>query len=175
MIALRNSVTGELAIVDSAAGYDADWTVAADPAPEQPFVWDASANDSAGALVPDLAAARATQRELINAARDTAQDGGADTPSGRFDSAPRSREFLNGAVTNALLSQLAEVAFSIDWTRADNTPVTMSAAQTIAAGQAVAGWVDAVHQRGVVLKARIDAAETLAAIRAVVWTLSDPD
>jgi len=171
MIALRNSVTGELAIVDSAAGYDADWTVAADPAPAQPFMWD----DVAGELVPDLAAARATQRELINAARDTAQDGGADTPSGRFDSAPRSREFLNGAVTNALLSQLAEVAFSIDWTRADNTPVTMSAAQTIAAGQAVAGWVDAVHQRGVVLKARIDAAETLAAIRAVVWTLSDPD
>jgi hypothetical protein len=43
----------------------------------------------------------------------------------------------------------------------------------IAAAAAVATHVDAMQQRGRVLKARIDEAETLAAIEAVAWTLSD--
>jgi hypothetical protein len=167
MIVIRNTVTGELQVVASATGYDSDWTTVADPAPEGPIRWDGTA------VVIDLDAAKARQRALINRARDTAQDGGADTPSGRFDSAPRSREFLNGAVTNALLANISSQAFSITWTRADNSSVTMDADETIAAGVAVATWVDTVHNRARVLKDRIDEATTLAAVQAVTWTLTD--
>lgn len=134
------------------------------------LVWNHAAQD----YQPDLPAARVRQRALINAARDAAQDGGADTPSGRFDSAPRSREFLNGAALAATLAGMNSQPFTINWTLANNSVVTLDGPQIIAAGLAVAAWVDSVHQRAVVLKARIDAAETAAAISAIVWSLADP-
>ncbi len=124
-------------------------------------------------LIPDLDAARARQRALINAARDAAQDGGAMTPSGAFDSNERSRQFLNGAVMTATLAQLNSQPFSIDWTLADNSVVTLSGAALIEAGVAVALHVDAIQRRARVLKERIDAAETLAEIVAIGWTLED--
>ena len=127
-----------------------------------------------GVYLPDLPAARVRQRALINAARDAAQDGGCDTPSGRFDSAPRSREFLNGAALAATLAGMNSQPFTINWTLANNSVVTLDGPQIIAAGLAVAAWVDSVHQRAVVLKSRIDAAETTAAISAIVWSLADP-
>lgn len=128
-----------------------------------------------GAPVADLAAVRARQRAMINQARDMAQDGGCDTPSGRFDTKPRSREFLNGAVLAATLAGMNSEAFTINWKLANNSVVTLNGPQIIAAGLAVAAWVDTVHQRAVVLKARIDAAATVAAILAVGWTLTDPE
>lgn len=171
MIAIHNAETGEIQYVASLAGIGAQWAVVADPAPADLALVPYSV--VAGVLVPDLAVVRARQRAIINAGRDAAQDGGADTPSGRFDSAPRSREFLNGAVTNALIAQAGAQPFSIDWTLATNNVVTLTGAQIITAGIAVAQHVDAMHQRARVLKARIDAAETLAAIAAVVWSLVD--
>lgn len=170
MIVMLDPETGIRQHVLSAAGHE-NWIVLADPAPEDYDERLYQVID--GALVPDLETARAEQRAIINAARDAAQDGGADTPSGRFDSAGRSREFLNGAVMAATLAGLNQQPFSIAWTLADNSVVTLDGAAIIAAGLAVAAHVDAIHQRARVLKARIDAAETLADIRAVTWTLED--
>lgn len=172
MIAIWNSVTGEVQFVTSAEGYGEEWTVIADPAPAD--IMSESYTVIEGDLVPDLAAARARQRAIINAARDAAQDGGADTPHGRFDSAGRSREFLNGAVMAATLAGMNQQAFSLAWTLADNSVVTLTGAQIVESGLAVAAHVDAMHQRARVLKARIDVAATLAEIRAVTWTLADP-
>lgn len=146
-------------------------TVLADPAPAD---WETVPYEAVdGVLVVALGYARARQRAIINRARDAAQDGGAETPSGMFDSGPRSREFLNGAAQLALMAKLADEPFIIDWTRADNVVVTLDADQMIAAAAAVAAHVDAMQQRGRVLKQRIDDAETPAAIEAVVWTLED--
>lgn len=171
MIVIQHGTTDEVQIVATLDGISEEWAIVADPAPADFFT--APYLVEAGALVPDLATARAAQRAVINAARDAAQDGGADTPSGRFDTAGRSREFLNGAVTTAVLAQLNSQGFSINWTLADNSVVTLTGAELIAAGVAVALHVDAIHQRAVVLKDRIDAAETLAAITAIGWTLED--
>jgi hypothetical protein len=171
MIAIWHEADGTLEFALSADGRGG--VVVADPAPADWATAPYTVVD--GVLVPALDVARARQRALINQARDAAQDGGAETPSGRFDSAPRSREFLNGAAQLALMAQLADAPFSIQWTLADNSTVTLDAAEMIAAAAAVAAHVDAMHQRGRVLKARIDAAETMAEIEAVVWTLEDEE
>lgn len=171
MILIQNNATGGLQMVHSLDGYAEGWTVVADPVPAD-FASGLYLVGN-GALVPDLATARARQRAVVNAGRDAAQDGGADTPSGRFDSTPRSREFLNGAITNALIAQAAGVPFTISWTLANNSVVTLTGAELITAGIAVAAHVDAMHQRARVLKERIEAAGTLAEIAAIGWTAAD--
>jgi hypothetical protein len=130
--------------------------------------------ESDDVLIPDLAAGRARQRAIINLARDAAQDGGAVVDGvGTFDTSERSRQFLNGAVAVAQIALASAEPFQIEWTLADNATVELDAAGVIAAGLAIAGHVGTIHQRARVLKSRIDAAETLAEIAAVTWTLQD--
>lgn len=162
--------TGVPQLVMSADGHEG-WQVIADPAPADYHPDLYAVVD--GALVPDLARARVAQRAIINAARDAAQDAGADTPSGRMNSDQRARQFINGAVSSAQIALAAGQPFLIDWTLANNSDVTLDAEAMITAGLAVAAHVNAMHQRARVLKARIDAAETLADICAVQWTLED--
>jgi hypothetical protein len=168
-VIIWHEASGELEAAPSAEGRGG--VVVADPAPDDwglvPYRYEG------GALVQVLASVRARQRSVINAGRDAAQDGGADTPFGRMDSNSRSREFLNGAAQLALMAKLAGNPFSVDWTLADNSTVTLDADQMIAAAAAVAAHVDAMQQRGRALKSRIDDAGTLAEIEAVVWTLAD--
>ncbi|MBB6228365.1 hypothetical protein FHS79_002550 [Polymorphobacter multimanifer] len=165
--------TGELRFVETMGGMGPEWLVVAEEAPEG--LADTPWLVVEGALVPDLAAVRAVQRALINGARDAARDGGVDTPSGRFDSDAESRGMLNGAVTTAMLATQQGGAFSVDWTRADDSEVKLDAQAVAVAGVAVAAWVSAVHERSRVLKARIDAAETVEEIRAVIWSLVDEE
>jgi hypothetical protein len=123
--------------------------------------------------VPTLAAAQADQRQIINAGRDAAISGGAVTPFGTFDTGLDSRGKINGAVTMALLQATAGAAYEVSWTLADDSAVTLTGAQMMQAGGAVALHVDAMHQRSRVLKGRIDAATTVAEVLAVIWTLED--
>jgi Domain of unknown function (DUF4376) len=172
MIAIHNSATGEIAYVASLAGVDlAVWAVVADPAPAD--VATAPYKVADGVLVPDLDAAKARQRSIINAARDAAQDGGAVTPFGVFDSSERSLTYLNGAIKAAEKLAALELPSDTNWTRADNVNVTLTVTELTTAGLAVAAHINAMHQRGRVLKSRIDAATTLAEIAAIGWTLED--
>jgi hypothetical protein len=170
MIVYQHSETGELMRHHRSPG--ADWQVVADPAPDDfgaaPYVVEA------GQLVPDLAAARAKQRTIINAARDAAQDGGAMTPFGPMDSNERSRQLLNGAVSAAQIALANAEPFTVTWTLADDSAVTLTAADTITAGLAVAAHVASIHERARVLKARIAAATSFAAIAAITWSIEDP-
>jgi hypothetical protein len=169
MIIIWHESTGELEAASTSEGRGG--VVVADPAPEEWGLVPYAYID--GELVAQLGPAKARQRALINAGRDVAQDGGAMTPAGMMDSTSRSREFLNGAAQLALMAKLASEPFSIEWTLADNSTVTLDADGMIACAAAVAAHVDAMQQRGRVLKARIDIAETLAEIEAVTWTLAD--
>lgn len=172
MIALQHNVTGEVQIVADAGAYGPEWQLLADPAPAD--IATAPYLVQGGALVPDLATARARQRAIINAARDAAQDGGCDVPGvGRFDTGERARQFLNGAVAAAQIAMAQGQPFAVSWTLATNDVVQMDGAAIIASGLAVAAHVDAMHQRARVLKARIEAATTLAEIEAIAWTVAD--
>lgn len=140
---------------------------------------DASGYDLAGRTVRDVTdadfmpAAIACRWREIKAARDAAEWGGVDTPYGRFDSDEESQGKLNGAVTAALVFQAQGIAFSKDWTLADNSSVTLTGPQMIEVGLTVLGWVDAVHQRSRVLRERLETTITPAAAQAIEWGLTD--
>lgn len=69
----------------------------------------------------------------------------------------------------ATLAAQAGQPFSIDWTLADNTVRTLSGADMIAAGQAMALHIEAQHETGRAVRAAIMAATTLAEVDAVQW------
>jgi hypothetical protein len=172
MIVLQHIATGQIAAVASLDGHGDGWAIVANPAPADYASGFYAVHD--GALVPDLPAARLVQRALINAGRDAAQDGGCDVAGiGRFDTGERARQFLSGAVLAAQLALAAGEPFAVDWTLADNSVVTLDAAALVAAGQAVAAHINAMHQRGRVLKERIESAASLADIAAIVWSEAD--
>lgn len=150
-----------------------EWTVLPALAPEGFTATECIIVD--GVCVPNLTLFREQQRAIINAAHDAARDGGATTTHGVFDSNGESRELLQGTIKYAEITEARGGTFEGYWTnQADqDEPVDLEKLQTI--GLEIAQHVAAVHLRARVLKARIDAAETVAAIRAVVWTLEDPE
>lgn len=113
-----------------------------------------------------LAEAKADKWEQIKRARDAAEWGGFDTPFGRFDSDPTSQGKLSGAATAAQLNP----ALSLDWTLADNSVVTLGAADLIAVGLLLMQHVNTVHQSGRVLRQQIEAATTNAQLGGISWT-----
>lgn len=84
-----------------------------------------------------------------------------------FDSDPQSQARIQGGVQLATMA--AAQPFSIDWTLADNTIRTLSAADMIAVGVALAAHVQGVHATARALRAQIEAATTIAEIEAISW------
>ncbi len=122
------------------------------------------------AVGTDLDVAKARKWEEIKAKRQQVETGGFDAAGlGRFDSDSESREKIIGAVTGAHIAQVAGQPFSIDWTLADNTPVTLGAGQMILVGLTLLAHIDQTHQKSRGLYAEIQAAETVEAVSAVVW------
>lgn len=78
---------------------------------------------------------------------------------GVFDSDDASRLNLVGASVMALAAQAAGQPFSINWKLADNSIVTLNAAQMIAAGVAVGSKVSAIHARAQQIGLAIEAAQ----------------
>jgi hypothetical protein len=171
MIALRHLASGEIQIVASADGYSEGWAIIADPAPADILTAPYLVQD--GALLLDLATARAAQRAVINLARNAAQDSACQTPHGLFQCDPRSRDFLKGSLDAAERLAAKGLLTEVKWTLADDRDVLLTMPQLEEAGLAIAAHVAAMHARARVLKSRIDAAETLAEIAAVTWTLQD--
>lgn len=83
------------------------------------------------------------------------------------------RERINGAVTAAILAQMAGAPYSIDWTLSDNTTVTLDGAQMMAVGAALAQRVKEVFEIGVTKRAAIAAAASPAAADAITWASLD--
>lgn len=106
-----------------------------------------------------LPEARAMMWARAKGIRESRMAGGCETPLGRMDTDDASQRKLNGAVTNALITQLAGQPFLIDWTMADNSVVAHDGPAIIAAGIAVAQHIAACQNRGTLLRAAIDAGE----------------
>ena len=86
--------------------------------------------------------------------RDVAEFGGFSWDGSRFDSDALSQQRITGAVTLAMMNS----AFSIDWTLADNTARTLTAADMIAVGVALGQHVNACHETARVLRGEIESA-----------------
>ena len=83
-----------------------------------------------------------------------------------FDSDAISQSRIQGAVQ---LANIGPAAFSIDWTLADNTVRTLSGADMVAVGLALAQHINGLHVISRGLRAQIDAATSVAEVESVVW------
>lgn len=76
-----------------------------------------------------------------------------------------SQRRIQGAVQLAALDS----AITLDWTLADNSVQTFSAADYIQIGQALANHVSQCHERGRILRQQINSSTTEAELEAIVW------
>lgn len=90
--------------------------------------------------------------EHVKLARDAAEYGGFEWEGHVFDSDQISQARITGAVQLAVM----DAGFSIDWTLADNTAVTLSAAQMCAVGVALGMHVNAQHEHARSLREAIN-------------------
>lgn len=145
---------------------DAMWIEIPEGYPET-HIWDIENQ----CFIPSIEKARRRKKAEITMLRDAHIVGGADTALGVMDSDPLSITKVNGAVVMAMLAQSAGQPFEIGWTMKDNTTITHTADQMIAAGLAVGQHVSQCHDIGVALKAAIDAATTIEEVEAVEWPI----
>ena len=118
--------------------------------------------------IEELAAAKLALVEQVKARRDQAIEAGCGVDGiGTFDTDAVSRSNINGAVTGAMIAQLAEQPFAIGWKLADNSIVQLNGPQMIAVGVAVLTRVSAAHANAQALGTAIGAAGDFAALDAI--------
>lgn len=134
-------------------------------APQQPSPFHVFDKQSfSWVLNIDLAKQQA--RAKINAARDAEELAGFTAYGKTFDSDKTSQQRIMIAANTA---QVVGSSFTIDWTCADNSVITLDYAQMLGLPVIMAQAGNALHQKARTLKAQIDAATTLEEINAVVW------
>lgn len=129
-------------------------------------VFDDRVEHSYVATPVDLAMAKTIQRGRINAARDAEEASGFDYLGARFDSDDASVKRLTVAV---LAAQNAPANFTIDWTTATGSVVTLTKGQLIAMPAVMATRGNDIHTKARAKKAQIDAATTVDEVAAVAW------
>jgi hypothetical protein len=120
-------------------------------------------------LTPQLAEVREARWQDIKAQREAREFGGFTWGGSYFDSDPISQSRIQGATILAMQAMAAAQPFSIDWTLADNTTRTLSAADMLAVGQALALHVITLHATARALRAAIEAAVSPEQVAAVAW------
>lgn len=152
-------------IIDGAGGQINEATGA--PIPPQPsehHTYDMALDQWVDARTLDDAKASAWER--VKLARDAAEqaDFACDGATYQAD-----RERITGATQLALLAQLADAPYSIDWTLSDNSLRTLDAAGMIAVGAALGEHVAGVFAIGRDLREQIAAATTIEQLDAIQW------
>lgn len=116
-----------------------------------------------------LEVAKAQKWREILAERDRREFGTFVAGVYELDCDPKAQARIQGAVQLASLAAANGQPFSIDWTMADNTVVTLNAATMVGIGQALALHVGQVHATARALRSQIDAAATVAAVQEIAW------
>jgi hypothetical protein len=101
----------------------------------------------------------------IKRARVDAETGGFECNGHMYDSDAVSQQRISGAVQLALMGS----GFSIDWTTADNSVVTLDQVGMLSVGVALGAHVQTVFAKGQALRAAIESATTQAEVEAVTW------
>lgn len=118
-----------------------------------------------------LGEAKLAKWEHVKSKRDAVIDGGVLVDGiGTFDSNLESRVNIAGAVSMAQIALANEQLFSMSWTLADNSVVTLDGSQMIAVGVAVGQHVAAAHENAQGLRLAIEAAEDAEALAAIDTT-----
>lgn len=112
--------------------------------------------------------------ELVKVKREERYSAGLTTPFGVLDTTPDSREKILGLFTDAVSRVATGSNKNRDFTKTDETQVTLSSVQLVAVGQLVVDYIDAVHQRSQQLRAEIYAAADMAELLAIDVTAGWP-
>lgn len=106
----------------------------------------------------------------LRGARDAFEFGGFDWSGHRFDSDQISQQRIGNACLKALVAQGAGIPFSEDWTLADNSILSgITIEQMLSIGMAMGEHVGSAHKKSRLLRAQIDAAQTVEDILAISW------
>lgn len=116
-----------------------------------------------------LQEAKLSQRDQINSARDTLEQSGFTYLNKPIDSDKVSVSRILSTSLAALLAMQQQQAFSIDWTCQDNTKLTLDAPATIGMLIALVTYAGQLHTHAKDKKTLIDAATTLAQVKAITW------
>jgi Domain of unknown function (DUF4376) len=107
-------------------------------------------------------------RTLINAR--TAEEYSTFVYSGNtYDCGQQATQRIQGACQLALVAALNSAPFSIDWTLADDSVVTLDGTQMIAVGQALAQHVQTVHAKSRTKRQALNNALSFAEVDAITW------
>lgn len=117
----------------------------------------------------NLALAKQQQWARIKTERDEREAAGFPYLGKVFDSDQRSHSRITTAAQAAQAALDAGQPFSIDWTTADNTVITLDAQQMLGVPVAFAQFGNALHQSARSLREQIDAATTVEQVQAIVW------
>ncbi len=131
------------------------------------YTWDAAANQWVDTR--SLPVAKQDRWGAIKEKRSTAEFAGFSWGGSTFDSDPMSQMKIAGAAQLARAAEQAGQSYSIDWTLADNTVRTLSAADVIEVGAALAAHVQSVHSTGRDLRSQIESAATVEEVDAINW------
>lgn len=124
-------------------------------------MWDQKAS------IDVLPAARIAALERIKAARDRLGIGTFTTEGRTYNC---NREAINTAAVGAMLAKASlDLAWTKTWTLADNTSATLSANQVLSVAKACDDYITALWATGRALRAKIEAATTVAAVDAITW------
>ena len=116
--------------------------------------------------LPDLQAAKWAQ---IKRDRDEAEFGGFTWNGSLFDSDAISQSRIQGAVQLASIALANNQTVVQEWTTADNSVVSLNATDLLNLGLQLGLFVNKVHEYGRVLRARIDAADSILDVQKVLW------
>lgn len=139
----------------------------------QPFVdmWQAEHNrlEELANTPLTLDEAKEQKKTEINARRDTLEQAGFEYLGGVFQTDEISYMRLLGANISAQLALSMGEDFSIDWTLADNSTMTLNASEMVGIIPAFAEYSNSLHVYANELKAQVEECETNEDVDAVVW------
>lgn len=118
--------------------------------------------------------AKAKKWAQIKGDRVRAEDAGFEVPSlGVFQSDNESRQKIVGAGLAAKIAKDDGKPYTVDWTLADNSVISLNAEQMIEVGQDLLVYLDGVHQRSRRLYGLIEAATTVEDVEAINWSTEE--
>jgi len=115
--------------------------------------------------VYDLEDQKSAKWQTIKLQRSEQEFGTFDWGGYTFQCDEVSQRRIQGAVQLAAIDS----TMTLDWTLADNTVQTFTAAEYVQIGQALANHVSQCHERGRILRQQIQSATTEAELEAIVW------
>lgn len=119
---------------------------------------------------PDLSVVKEDKWAEIKLKRTEVEQAGFEWDVHTFDSDYLSQQRVQGAAQFATLALVNNIpSWSIDWTLADNSVITLSAPQMIDVGVTMGNFISSVHGIARTLRDEIESATSVEEIAAVQW------